>query len=63
MMTDQEHAWRSERERCTEMLAEWMGNHGFATGHGDTMESLLTELAWQVAELRQKLQYAQQQVS
>lgn len=63
MMTDQEYAWRSERERCTEMLAEWMGNHGFATGHGDTMEALLKELEWQVAELRQKLQYAQKQAS
>jgi hypothetical protein len=63
MMTDQEYAWRSERERCIETLAEWMANHGFATGHGDSMEDLLKELAWQVAELRQKLQYAQRNAS
>lgn len=63
MMTDQEYAWRSERDRCRELLADWMGDHGFATGHGDTMEDLLKELAWQVGELREKLRYATQNAS
>ena len=35
-----------------EQLAAWMIANGFATGHGDTMEDLLRELTWQVAELR-----------
>lgn len=34
-------------------VAAWMIAHGFATGHGDTIDDLLAELAWQVAELRQ----------
>lgn len=35
-----------------ETLAAWMLGHGFATGHGDNVEDLLAELAWQVRELR-----------
>ena len=31
-------------------LVAWMISHGFATGHGDTVEDLLKELAWQMEE-------------
>jgi hypothetical protein len=31
-------------------LAAWMMQQGYATGHGDTIEDLLQELEWQVAE-------------
>jgi hypothetical protein len=40
-----------------EQLAAWMIANGFATGHGDTMEDLLRELTWQVAELRARAAY------
>lgn len=33
-----------------EQLAQWMMERGYATGHGDTIEDLLTELEWQVRE-------------
>lgn len=36
-----------EQERGTEVrenLAAWMILHGFSTGHGDTIEDLITEL-------------------
>ena len=33
-----------------EILAQWMMQHGYATGHGDTMEDLLVELDWQIVE-------------
>lgn len=33
-----------------ETLARWMIQRGYATGHGDTVEDLLVELEWQVAE-------------
>ena len=33
-----------------ETVANWMINRGYATGHGDTIEDLLAELEWQVAE-------------
>jgi hypothetical protein len=36
----------AEREK----LARWMIRHGYATGHGDTTEDLLSELDWQFAE-------------
>ena len=35
-----------------ERLAAWMIKEGFATGHGDTVEQLLEELSWQVAEIK-----------
>jgi hypothetical protein len=35
-----------------EIVAQWMITHGFATGHGDTLEDLLRELSWQIEELR-----------
>jgi len=31
-------------------VAQWMIDHGFATGHGDTTEDLLEELDWQITE-------------
>ena len=33
-----------------ETLARWMIQRGYATGHGDTIEDLLQELDWQIAE-------------
>jgi hypothetical protein len=33
-----------------EKVAQWMMERGYATGHGDTVEDLLKELEWQVAE-------------
>jgi hypothetical protein len=31
-------------------VAQWMIAKGYATGHGDTVEDLLQELEWQIAE-------------
>ena len=31
-------------------LAAWMIERGYSTGHGDTVEDLLKELEWQIAE-------------
>ena len=31
-------------------VAEWMLQRSYATGHGDTVEDLLREIEWQVAE-------------
>jgi hypothetical protein len=31
-------------------VASWMMAQGYATGHGDTVEDLLRELEWQVAD-------------
>ena len=31
-------------------VAEWMLQRSYATGHGDTVEDLLKEMEWQVAE-------------
>ena len=36
----------AEREK----VARWIIYKGYATGHGDTIEDLLTELEWQVSE-------------
>jgi hypothetical protein len=36
----------AEREK----VAAWMMQRGYATGHGDTTEDLLSELEWQVRE-------------
>lgn len=38
-----------------EAVATCMRANGFATGHGDSLEDLLTELTWQVKELRSAL--------
>jgi hypothetical protein len=40
----------AEREK----VARWMMERGYATGHGDTTEDLLTELEWQVRESERK---------
>ncbi len=40
--------YRSAREK----VAEFMLEHGFATGHGDTIDDLLLELGGQLAECR-----------
>jgi len=37
-----------------EAVASWMRANGFATEHGDTLHDLLTELTWQVQELRSR---------
>jgi hypothetical protein len=46
---------REIKKRECEKLANWMIDHGFATGHGDNMEDLLKELSWQVKELKDQL--------
>jgi hypothetical protein len=33
-----------------EKVAQWMVERSYATGHGDTVEDLLTEINWQAAE-------------
>ena len=38
-----------------EKLARWMVEQGFATGHGDTVDDLLKELALQIQELHEKI--------
>lgn len=47
---------KSELDACVagqrELLATWMIENGFATGHGDTLADLLRELTWQIKELR-----------
>lgn len=43
---------------CREQVAAWMLTQGFATGHGDTLDDLLGELAWQIEELRDALSIA-----
>ena len=50
--------WLEELERFAALvaaaernkLAAWMIERGYATGHGDTIEDLLQELEWQIAE-------------
>jgi hypothetical protein len=37
-----------------EALAQFMIRHSFATGHGDTHDSLLAELSWQIDELMKR---------
>lgn len=41
-----------ERDGAREKLAAWMIERSFATGHGDTLDDLLSELAFSVAEIR-----------
>ena len=36
----------AEREK----VSQWMIQHSYATGHGDTLEDLLEELDWQIKE-------------
>lgn len=33
-----------------ERVARWMIQHGYSTGHGDSIEDLLEELEWQIRE-------------
>lgn len=39
----------------TAKLAQFIIYNGFATGHGDSVDSLLSELQWQLDELRERL--------
>lgn len=47
-----EHAIKKGRESPREKLARWMIENSIATGHGDTFDDLLAELAGYVRELR-----------
>ena len=40
--------WAVDKER--EKVAKWMIERSYASGHGDTVEDLVKELEWQVAE-------------
>jgi len=40
-----------------EKLAQWMIEKGYATGHGDTIEDLLQELEWQIAEKQEPVTF------
>lgn len=33
-----------------QIVADWMMSHGYATGHGETTQDLLSELEWQIEE-------------
>ena len=37
-------------EDVQKIISKWMTDRSYATGHGDTIEDLLKELEWQVAE-------------
>ena len=43
-----------EKEQL-ELLAVWAGKMGLATGHADTIESLLSEIELDIKELREKV--------
>ena len=47
---DIEHFAELIRQEEREKVAAWMMGRGYATGHGDTIEELLQELEWQIAE-------------
>jgi len=49
-ISDHLQAVRSAVAVDRENVAKWMVERGYATGHGDTVEDLLKELEWQVAE-------------
>jgi hypothetical protein len=40
--------WQAASNKAIETLASWMLSRGFSTGHGDTIDDLLTELDGQV---------------
>jgi hypothetical protein len=42
--------WQAGVEAEREKVAQWMMQHGYATGHGDTTEDLLAELDWQIVD-------------
>lgn len=51
---------KAELERLNgerEFLAQWMILNRFSTGHGDSIASLLTELQWQIDELRRAVNH------
>lgn len=52
MMTLEAQAVDMERRRNRELLAEWMIENNFSTGHGDTIEDLFIELTPQIKELQ-----------
>ena len=37
-------------EKKREVVANWIMDRGFATGHGDSIVDLLDQLEWQIAE-------------
>lgn len=41
-------------KEAKEIVAAWMIENNFATGHGDTLQDLLAELRWQIEELRKR---------
>jgi len=49
-----DNAWVEVAKRVAaherEKVAQWMVERSYATGHGDTIEDLLTEIDWQAAE-------------
>jgi hypothetical protein len=45
--------WNENKQR--ESFARWMIEHGFSTGHGDSIEDLFRELSWQIKEMRDQL--------
>ena len=49
-ISDHLQAVRSAVAVDRENVAKWMVERGYATGHGDTVEYLLKEIEWQVAE-------------
>lgn len=63
MATHESVAYDQGLDDSREMLADWMTSHGFATGHGDTLSELLSELSWQVQELRNRLKFITEQAS
>ena len=40
-----------------EKVAAWMMQQGYATGHGNSIEDLLQELDWQIAEKREPVTF------
>jgi hypothetical protein len=42
--------WNKAIETEREKVAQWMTRQGYATGHGDSIEDLLTELEWQIED-------------
>jgi hypothetical protein len=44
--------WQAASNKAIESLASWMLSRGFSTGHGDTIDDLLTELDGQIDDLQ-----------
>lgn len=53
-LNDPEPDGEFERTAARETVAQWMIENSFTTGHGDTLEDLLSELRGQISELREK---------